>query len=83
MSNGDVKLTTESNPTESSKFKYDLPVDQNGNYKSNADGSAAGTYTAVYMQGPKLVDLLTKVKVNVGVDSTVDFDMTRQDFIDR
>jgi Tfp pilus assembly protein PilF len=83
VSDGDVKLTTDSNPTESSKFKYDMPVDQHGDYKSNADGIAAGTYTAVFMQGDKLIDLLTKVKVDVGQDSTVDFDMTRQEFLDK
>jgi len=80
VSNGDVKLTTDSEPTQLSKFKYDLPVDQNGDYKSS--GIESGDYTAVFIQDNKLVDLL-KVRVNANQDAALNFDMTRADFIDK
>jgi tetratricopeptide (TPR) repeat protein len=75
---GDVKLTKE--VIQLYKFEYDLPVDQNGDYKSSA--IEAGNYNAAYYQDNKLVDLL-KVKVIAYQDNELDFDMTRQDFIDK
>jgi hypothetical protein len=81
VGNGDVKLTKDSNPSDTSQYKYDMPVDTDGNYKS--DGIDAGTYTAVFFQGPKMIDVLNHVKVEAGQDATVDFDMTRQEFIDK
>lgn len=81
IGNGDVKLTKDSTPSETSQYKYDLPVDSDGNYKSS--GIEAGTYSAVFFQGPKLVDVLSRVKVDVNQDTAVDFDMTRQEFVDK
>ncbi len=81
ITNGDVKLTKDSSPTDMSQYKYDMPVDSDGNYKS--DGIEAGTYNAVFFQGPKMVDVISKVKVEVNQDTTADFDMTRQEFLDK
>ncbi|HXB62840.1 MAG TPA: tetratricopeptide repeat protein [Acidobacteriaceae bacterium] len=81
VTTGDVKLTRDVTPSANSQFKYDFPVDQNGNYKS--DGVAEGLYTAVYMQGASPVDLLSKVKITANTDTAADFDMTRKDFIDK
>ncbi len=82
MTKGDVELTTDSTPSDATKFKYDMPVDQNGNYKSPTGGIAAGTYTAVFMQDGKLVDMI-KAHIEVNQDATVDFDMTRAEFLNR
>jgi tetratricopeptide (TPR) repeat protein len=80
IATGDVKLTTDSQPNETTHFKYDLPVDENGNYKSS--GIAPGEYTAVFMQANKPVDLLN-VKINANQDTALDFDMTRAAFLDK
>jgi len=80
---GDVKFTTDSNPNENTKFKYDLTVGPDGTYKSDSNGIIAGSYTVVFMQDGKLVDELNHVKIDIGQDATVDFDMTRPDFLSK
>jgi tetratricopeptide (TPR) repeat protein len=81
VTGGDVKLTTEAAITETTKFKYDLPVDANGNYKS--DGIEVGTYNAAFYQDGKTVDFLANLKVVAAQNLTADFDMTRKEYIDK
>lgn len=81
VTGGDVKLTTEPAPTATSKFKYDLPVDGSGNYKSNTIDP--GTYFAVFFQDGKTVDFYPNIKVVAGQDVAADFDMTRKEYIDK
>jgi len=82
MQGGDVKLTTDTTPSDlaSAKYKFDFPVDTNGNYKGSAD---PGTYLAVYFKDGKSVDYILNVKVTVGADTAIDFDMTRKEFMDK
>ena len=78
---GDVKLTTDAMPSDTTKYKYDLPVDQNGNYKS--DAIDPGTYYAVFFQEGKTIDFLPGLKIVAKQDLAADFDMTRKEFIDK
>lgn len=79
VSGGDVKLTTDDPATDTSKFQYDLPVDQNGNYKS--DAIAPYTYAIVYAQNGKIIDVLPNIKIVAGQDTTANVDMTRAAYI--
>ncbi len=81
MIGGDVKLTTDTNPSNltTAKYKFEFPVDTNGNYKGSAE---PGTYLAVYFKDGKSVDYLPTVKVAAG-DTVIDFDMTRKEFMDK
>jgi tetratricopeptide (TPR) repeat protein len=78
---GDVKLTADTNISDTTKYKYDLPVDQNGNYKSSTVDT--GTYLAVFFQQGKTIDYQNNVKITVGGDTATDFDMTRKEFMDK
>jgi len=82
MPGGDVKLTTETAPSDlkAAKYKYDFPVDAQGNYKGDLD---PGTYLAVYFKDDKSVDYIPNVKVIMGLDNANDFDMTRKEFMDK
>jgi tetratricopeptide (TPR) repeat protein len=79
VNGGDVKLTTDAAANASSTFKYDVPVDKNGNYQSNA--IAPDTYFIVYFQDSKEVDGLPNIKIVAGQDTAADIDMTRADYI--
>jgi len=75
---GDVKLTTDTPPTEATKYKYDFPVDESGNYKGS--GIAPGTYVAVFFKDGKTVDYVNGLKVVADQDAAADFDMTRAEY---
>jgi len=77
---GDVKLTTDTPPTDATKYKYDFPVDESGNYKGS--GITPGTYVAVFFKDGKTVDYLNGLKVVASQDAAADFDMTRAEFTD-
>jgi hypothetical protein len=83
LTNGDVKLTTDrsaGNPA-NKKYDYDFPIDASGNYKG--DGIKPGNYVAVCFQGPVSADFVLSVPIAAGEDKTIDFDMSRKEYIDK
>jgi tetratricopeptide (TPR) repeat protein len=78
---GEVRLSTDKNPSAANaKFEYTFPLDASGNYKGSVD--KAGNYIAgVFVQGHS-VDFMP-AQVAAGDDKTVDFDMTRKEYIDK
>jgi tetratricopeptide (TPR) repeat protein len=78
---GEVRLTTDKNPSAANaKFEYTFPLDAQGNYKGTVD--KPGTYIGgVFVQGHS-VDFLP-APIAAGDDKTVDFDMTRKEYIDK
>ncbi len=81
VANAEVRLTTEKNPnTANPKFDYSFPTDAGGNYKG-AD-IKPGTYMAVVYQGANHVDFMPAT-LAAGDDKTIDFDMTRKEYIDK
>jgi tetratricopeptide (TPR) repeat protein len=78
---GEVKLTKDKKPTAESKFDYTFPIDPaSGNYKGA--GVAPGNYVAVAFQKGLTQDFI-QVQLAAGDDKTVDFDMTRKEYIDK
>jgi tetratricopeptide (TPR) repeat protein len=78
---GTVQLTTDKNAsTPNRKFEYTFPLDANGDYKGS--GIKPANYIGVVMQGPKTVDFLP-APIAAGEDKTLDFDMTRKEYIDK
>lgn len=77
---GTVSLSTDGGHTN----KFTFPVDKDGNYHGEA---APGTYIAVFREPntpqDKMIDSFDKVKIVAGEDTTQDFDMTRQAYIDK
>jgi tetratricopeptide (TPR) repeat protein len=81
VTSGDVKLTTEKNPSApGAKFEYTFPLDASGNYKGSVD--KPGNYMGVVFEQGHTVDFMP-AQVSAGEDKTVDFDMTRKEYMDK
>lgn len=81
VKDGEVRLSTDKNPSlPGAKFEYTFPLDVDGNYKGTVD--KPGNYIAgVFTQGHG-VDYLP-APIVAGQDKTLDFDMTRKEYIDK
>lgn len=78
---GEVKLTTDRGADEKSrKYQYTFPID-NGEYKGT--GIAPGNYVVIVYQEGKSLDFNESVVFANGEDKTVNFDMTRKEYIDK
>ena len=76
---GDIKFSKDkTEPFDKAKILNTVPVDAEGNYK--AEGVAPGDYFVYVVQGAKLVDRL-ELTVKSGDDKTLDFDMTREEYV--
>ncbi|MGA1982716.1 MAG: tetratricopeptide repeat protein [Acidobacteriaceae bacterium] len=77
---GEVRLTTDKNPSApGAKFEYAFPIDGSGNYKGT--DIKPGNYIAgVFAQG-RSVDFMPQQSFAAGENKTVDFDMTRPEYI--
>jgi tetratricopeptide (TPR) repeat protein len=81
ISDGTVRLTTDRNPNSNNrKYEYSFPVDAHGDYKGTVD--KPGSYLAVAFQQEVTLDF-QPVVVAASEDKTVDFDMTRKEYIDK
>ena len=81
VTTGEVRLTTDHNPNAANpKFDYTFPLDASGNYKGT--DVKPGNYIAIVYQGPAHIDFMP-APIAAGEDKTVDFDMTRKEYIDK
>ncbi|HEY0262987.1 MAG TPA: tetratricopeptide repeat protein [Granulicella sp.] len=82
VTNGVVKLTTDrSAQPQSRKYDYTFPTDASGNYKG--DGIKPNTYIVIVFQGDNSLDFNDNVPIKAGDDKQVDFDMSRQEYLDK
>jgi hypothetical protein len=81
LAGGEVRLTTDKNPGNTNrKFDYTFPIDASGNY-SGTD-IKPGDYIGVVYQNNNSVDF-QPAKLAAGDDKTLDFDMTRKEYLDK
>jgi tetratricopeptide (TPR) repeat protein len=80
LTSGDIKLTTDrgSQPADR-KYQYTFPIDANGDYKGS--GIAPGNYVVFVFQGDKSVDFNESVIFANADDKTINFDMTRPEYL--
>jgi tetratricopeptide (TPR) repeat protein len=79
VTQGEVRLTTEKNPSAASaKFEYTFPLDGSGDYKGT-DVKPGNYIAGVFAQG-RSVDFMP-APIAAGENKTVDFDMTRPEYI--
>ena len=79
---GDVKLTTDrASDAKTRKYAYTFPLDASGNFKGT--DIAPGDYLAIVFADDKSLDFNPHVEVKASADNIVDFDMTRQEYIDK
>ena len=80
LNHGDVKLTTDRGAdAKDRKYQYTFPIDQTGNYKGT--GIAPGNYVAIVFVETKSLDFNESVELKTGDDKTVNFDMSRAEYI--
>ncbi|HEY4380213.1 MAG TPA: tetratricopeptide repeat protein [Acidobacteriaceae bacterium] len=77
---GEVRLTTEKNPSSpTTKWDFTFPLDGSGNYKGEVK---AGSYIGAVFQQGHSIDFMP-VTIAAGEDKTLDFDMTRKEYVDK
>jgi len=82
ISKGDVRLTTDRSSDEKSrKYAYTFPIDQSGDYKGS--GITPANYVAIVFVDGKSQDFNDSVTLAAGDDKLVNFDMSRQEYIDK
>jgi tetratricopeptide (TPR) repeat protein len=82
VTKGVVKLTTDrSADAKDRKYPFSFPLDANGDYKGT--GIAPGNYVVIVFQDDKSLDFNDSVVFAAGDDKTVNFDMTRKEYIDK
>ena len=82
MGTGEVRLTTDrTSDAKSRKYAYTFPIDASGNYKGT--GIKPDNYVAIVYQQDKSLDFNDSVVFKAGEDKTVDFDMTRKEYVDK
>jgi len=82
VTKGDVKLTTDrSSDAKSRKYTFDFPLDANGDYKGT--GITPGNYVAIVFAGDVSLDFQDSVDIKAGDDKTVNFDMSRKEYVDK
>jgi tetratricopeptide (TPR) repeat protein len=82
LGKGQVKLTPDrTGDVKTRKFPYSFPIDANGDYKG--EGIAPGTYVGAVFQDDKSVDFNDNVVFVAGEDKTINFDMSRQEYINK
>lgn len=80
ITNGEVRLSTDRSASAADrKYQYKFPLDQNGDYKGS--GIAAGNYVVFVFQEDKSLDYNESVVFANGDDKTVNFDMSRPEYI--
>ena len=76
------KLTTDrGTDAKDRKYQYTFPIDQNGDYKGS--GIAAGNYVAIVFVDDKSLDYNDNVVLAATDDKTVNFDMSRPEYINK
>ncbi len=79
---GEVRLTTDrASEAKDRKYAYKFPIDQNGDYKGT--GIAPGNYVVFVFQDDKSLDFNDGVILTSGASKTVNFDMSRADYISK
>jgi tetratricopeptide (TPR) repeat protein len=82
VTSGSVKLTKDKGKIDkNSHYLYSFDMDKEGNYKG--DGITPGTYTLVLFRKGVTADFSKPVTMAAGQDTIVNFDMTRQEYIDK
>ena len=82
ITEGEVRLSTDQNANANSrKWEYTFPVDAHGDYKGS--GIKPATYIAMYYQGNVSPDNVPNLSLAAGNDKTVNFDMSRKEYIDK
>ncbi len=77
---GQVRFSTDATTAEEKRiYRYSFPIDKDGNY--TATDIVPATYLVVVQADGKTVDYHADVKIVIGENKTLDFDMTREEYL--
>ena len=80
ITSGEVRLTTDRSSSINKKYEYTFPLDSSGNYKGS--DIKPGNYVAAVFQNNNPLDYMP-AQLAAGDDKSVDFDMSRKEYIDK
>jgi len=80
ITSGEVRLTTDRSSSINKKYEYTFPLDSSGNYKGS--DIKPGNYVAAVFQNNNPLDYMP-AQLGAGDDKSVDFDMSRKEYIDK
>lgn len=79
---GEMRLTTDrASDAKTRKYQYTFPLDANGDYKGS--GIVPATYVAFVFSDDKSLDFLDNQEFKPGEDKTINFDMTRPEYVEK
>ena len=82
LNGGEVRLTTDrATDAKNRKYAYTFPIDQTGNYKGT--GIKPDNYVAIVFQENKSLDFTDSAVFKASEDKSIDFDMTRKEYVDK
>jgi tetratricopeptide (TPR) repeat protein len=82
ITEGEVRLSTDRSANATNrKWEYTFSVDANGDYKG--PGIKPATYIVSYYRGKLSPDYVPELKLAAGDEKTVNFDMSRKEYIDK
>ena len=82
LNKGEVRFTTDRASEEKNrKYPFVFPIDANGDYKGSI--TVPGSYLGLVYVDSKSLDFIDQIAVKAGEDKTVDFDMTRKEYMDK
>ena len=82
VTDGVIKLTQDTGVIDKgSRFLYTFNTDSNGDYKGT--NITAGTYSVIVFRGDKSLDFADKITFEAGVDTKLDFDMSRAEYLSK
>jgi tetratricopeptide (TPR) repeat protein len=82
LSKGEVRFTTDrSGDAKTRKYPFVFPLDAGGNFKGT--GMPPGDYLGIVFVDGQSIDFIDSVRVASGEDKSVDFDMTRAEYINK
>jgi tetratricopeptide (TPR) repeat protein len=82
ITKGEVRLSTDrTSDAKDRKYPYKFPLDQNGDYKGT--GIAPNNYVVFVFQDDKSLDFQDNIQIVKDDDKTVNFDMSRAEYINK
>lgn len=82
LTKGEIRLSTDrSSDAKSRKYLYTFPISQTGEYKGT--GITPNTYVVFVFQDDKSPDFNENVNLVANTDLSVDFDMSRKEYLDK
>ncbi len=85
ITSGSVKISSDRSTTDDTKrtYAYSFPVNQNGDFNGSGIAPSNGYIVFLIDSAGKMIDYIDHLSFPSGQTTTVDFDMTRKEYMDK